>query len=80
MAKTATRLLSTVTINARAPFAMVTPARPQETEAYLMMCRVWIVTLDSAYLVYNYWKVNLKDADIAFAKGENASGIHDFFS
>lgn len=54
--------------------------RSQETEAYLLMCRVWIVTLDSVYLVYNYWKVNLKDADLAFATGKNASGNHDFWS
>eukprot|EP00752_Nemacystus_decipiens_P011968 g10609.t1 len=52
----------------------------QETEAYLLMCHVWIVTMDSAYLVYNYWKVNLKDADLAFESGQNASGNHDFFS
>lgn len=53
---------------------------PQETEGYLLMCRVWNSTLDSAFLVYNYWKVNLKDADLAFATGQNASGNHDFFS
>lgn len=60
--------------------ACVCPSRTQETEAYLLMCRVWVVTLDAIYLLYNYWKVNLKDADIAFATGENASGVHDFFS
>lgn len=52
----------------------------QETEAYLLLCHVWISALDSAFLVFNYWKVNLKDADIAFATGQNASGNHDFFS
>ncbi|CAM9596496.1 unnamed protein product [Hapterophycus canaliculatus] len=52
----------------------------QETEAYLSMCRVWTSTMDSALLVFNYWKVNLKDADIAFAAGQNTTGNHDFFS
>ncbi len=44
------------------------------------MCHVWISALDSAFLVFNYWKVNLKDAEIAFATGQNASGNHDFFA
>ncbi|CAN0105549.1 unnamed protein product [Ectocarpus fasciculatus] len=52
----------------------------QETEAYLSMCRFWMSTMDSSLLVYKYWKVNLKDADIAFATGNNGSGHHHFFA
>lgn len=54
--------------------------KTQETEAYLSMCRFWVSTMDSALLVYKYWKVNLKDADIAFATGNNGSGHHHFFA
>eukprot|EP00903_Cladosiphon_okamuranus_P008223 g7916.t1 len=36
----------------------------QETEAYLMLCHVWIIALDAVHLLYNYWKINLKDADL----------------
>ncbi|CAM9459693.1 unnamed protein product [Pylaiella littoralis] len=52
----------------------------QETEVYLLMCRVWTAALNHSLMTFNYWKVNLKDADIAFAAGQNASGNHDFFS
>lgn len=51
----------------------------QETETYLSMCRVWLNTLDSALLIFNYWKVNLKDDSIAFGTGETSSGKHDYF-
>lgn len=44
------------------------------------MCRVWITTLDSAFLVHNYWKINLKDVDLALASGRSALANHDFFS
>ncbi|CBN74149.1 expressed unknown protein [Ectocarpus siliculosus] len=51
----------------------------QEANAYLQMGRSWEQILESLLLLYNYWKVNLKDDNIVFGDAGKSTG-NDYFA
>ncbi|CAM9757732.1 unnamed protein product, partial [Discosporangium mesarthrocarpum] len=51
----------------------------QESNAYLLMGRSWEQILESILLLFNYWKVNLKDDSIVFGDSGKSTG-NDYFA
>eukprot|EP00904_Undaria_pinnatifida_P013154 jgi/Undpi1/896/HiC_scaffold_10.g04360.m1 len=51
----------------------------QESNAYLQMGRSWEQILESILLLFNYWKINLKDDNIVFGDAGRSSG-NDYFA
>ncbi|CAM9211260.1 unnamed protein product [Ectocarpus fasciculatus] len=51
----------------------------QESNSYLQMGRSWEQILESLLLLYNYWKVNLKDDNIVFGDAGKSTG-NDYFA
>eukprot|EP00752_Nemacystus_decipiens_P011952 g10597.t1 len=51
----------------------------QEANAYLQMGRSWEQILESILLLFNYWKVNLKDDNIVFGDAGKSTG-NDYFA
>ncbi|CAN0072411.1 unnamed protein product [Ascophyllum nodosum] len=51
----------------------------QESNAYLHMARSWEQILESILLLFNYWKINLKDDNIVFGDAGRSTG-NDYFA